>query len=138
MRMIVIEDHYAAWRDAALEALAAGAPPDTLEWRLARDAERLQDQATLDYCRGIDGGGAAGLAEAAVRRPFPAAPVHVSKELSALMQEAALFRDPQRWAFLYKVLCAGYRGTARLHPLPMRTARACRAWRAPCGATSTT
>nr|WKF59402.1 Type-4 uracil-DNA glycosylase [Paraburkholderia busanensis] len=36
--------------------------------------------------------------------------VRVSKALSALLNDAALYRDPQRWAFLYKVLWRWHQG----------------------------
>jgi probable DNA metabolism protein len=104
MPTIVIDDHYRAWRSAALEALAAGRPPETLTWRLEQDgqAQALQGQASLDYAHGIDD--MSGNASPVALNSGVTAPIHISKDLSALMQEAALFRDPQRWAFLYKVL----------------------------------
>jgi DNA polymerase len=98
MRAIVIQDHFAAWRAASLGALAEGLAPETIEWRVEQEAELPQEQALFDY------GAASGTAEAA-----PVA-VQVSKELSALLQDAALYRESQRWAFLYKVLWRWQRG----------------------------
>lgn len=100
MHRIVIEDHFAAWRAAALGALGADLAPESLEWRIATPAGSPQQQASLDY-------GAAPVAQ-------PSGPatetVHVSKELAALLRDAAQSREPQRWAFLYKVLWRWQRG----------------------------
>ena len=92
MRSIVIEDHFAAWRAASLGALGEGLAPETIEWRVEQEPESAQEQALFDY--GATSGNAA---------PRPTA-MHVSKELAALLQDAALYRESQRWAFLYKVL----------------------------------
>jgi DNA polymerase len=92
MRSIVIEDHFAAWRAASLGALGEGLAPETIEWRVKQEPESSQEQALFDY---------GATSQAAELRPSA---VHVSKELAALLQDAALYRESQRWAFLYKVL----------------------------------
>ncbi|MFM0000624.1 UdgX family uracil-DNA binding protein [Paraburkholderia dipogonis] len=92
MRSIVIEDHFVAWRAASLGALGEGLAPETIEWRVKQEPESSQEQALFDY------GATSQAAE-----PRPSA-VHVSKELAALLQDAALYRESRRWAFLYKVL----------------------------------
>jgi DNA polymerase len=94
MRAILIEDHFAAWRAASLGALAAGLAPEAIEWRIARPSEVKHEQTLFEY------------GESSVATPVGSAPaaLRVSKELAALVQDAALYREPQRWAFLYKVL----------------------------------
>lgn len=101
MRTIVIEDRFAAWRAAALTALAEELPPASIQWRLAEATEGPQQQALID-----DTTDSQNAVAASSRR----AEVHVSKEFAALLKDAASFRDPQRWAFLYKVLWRWHRG----------------------------
>lgn len=101
MRTIVIEDRFAAWRAASLAALAEDLPPASIHWRLAETIEMPQQQASIDYAPASPGTAAASphLAE-----------VQVSKTFAALLRDAASFRDPQRWAFLYKVLWRWHHG----------------------------
>ncbi|MFM0482495.1 UdgX family uracil-DNA binding protein [Paraburkholderia strydomiana] len=97
LHCIEIENHFAAWRAATLVALSQGLAPESIEWRIKEGAGghgSLSGQTALDY------GDASG--NAALGSDAPA--VHVSKELSALLHDAALYREPDRWAFLYKVL----------------------------------
>ncbi|QGZ63049.1 UdgX family uracil-DNA binding protein [Paraburkholderia acidisoli] len=100
MRTIVIEDRFAAWRAASLAALAEDLRPESIQWRLA-ETGAPQQQASLDYTPDS-------------RSPAAASPrmaeVQVSKELAALLKDAASFRDPERWAFLYKVLWRWHHG----------------------------
>jgi DNA polymerase len=103
MRAIVIEDHFAAWRAAALGALAAGLAPDAIDWRASEPPGLQHAQTLFDY-------GATTTAAAAKPTAPSTAVVHVSKELAALLQDAALYREPQRWAFLYKVLWRWHQG----------------------------
>ncbi|RKR45325.1 UdgX family uracil-DNA binding protein [Paraburkholderia sp. BL17N1] len=98
MRSIVIEDHFVAWRAASLSALAEGLAPEAIEWRIKQDPELAQEQALFDYGTTSE--------EAEARSTA----VHVSKELAALLQDAALCRESQRWAFLYKVLWRWHHG----------------------------
>jgi DNA polymerase len=94
MRSIVIHDHFTAWRAASLKALAEGLAPEAIEWRVEQPLELQQGQTLFDYGESS--------AEATV---LPAAvAVHISKELAALIHDCALHCEPQRWAFLYKVL----------------------------------
>ncbi|PQV46087.1 UdgX family uracil-DNA binding protein [Paraburkholderia sp. BL21I4N1] len=92
MQAVLIDDHFAAWRAASLDALSRGLAPETIEWRVKQAPESPQTQALFDCLEVTD------------IAPSPARGVQVSKELAALLRDAALFRDPQRWAFLYKVL----------------------------------
>ncbi|MBN3727838.1 UdgX family uracil-DNA binding protein [Burkholderia sp. Ac-20379] len=101
MRTIVIEDRFDAWREAALTALAETLPPASIEWRLAQAPEMPQQQASLDY---------APAAPAVTAAPPRRAEVQVSTTLAALLKDAAAFRDPRRWAFLYQVLWRWHRG----------------------------
>jgi probable DNA metabolism protein len=98
MHRIVIEDAYPAWRSAALWAIANGIAPDALEWLTTDETgavhaptlfDAADPQAATDFSVGGNG-------------PLPV--IHLSKELAATLQDAALFRDPRRWAFLYRVL----------------------------------
>ncbi|RAS38948.1 UdgX family uracil-DNA binding protein [Paraburkholderia bryophila] len=96
MHAVLIDDHFAAWRAASLEALNRGLAPETIEWRVKTAPESLPESPqtlALFECH-----------EPREVAPSPTRGVQVSKELAALLQDAALFRDPQRWAFLYKVL----------------------------------
>ncbi|MFM0644658.1 UdgX family uracil-DNA binding protein [Paraburkholderia bryophila] len=92
MHTVLIDDHFAAWRAASLKALNQGLTPEAIEWRVKQTPESPQTQALFDY------------SEVSDVAPSPTRGVQVSKELAALLRDAALFRDPQRWAFLYKVL----------------------------------
>ena len=88
MQTIVIDGEYASWRTAALSALAQKLPPEDIEWREASDpsASSLFDEDNAP-------GSAA---------DTPA--LSISKTFAALLKDAALFRDPERWAFLYKLI----------------------------------
>ncbi|MBJ9665628.1 UdgX family uracil-DNA binding protein [Burkholderia gladioli] len=101
MRTIVIEDRFAAWRAASLAALAEDLPPASIHWRLADAIEMPQQQALIDYAPDSPG-------TAAISPRL--ADVQVSKEFAALLRDAASFRDPQRWAFLYKALWRWHHG----------------------------
>jgi len=96
LRSIEISNNLDAWRAASLAALAQGLAPEAIEWRLSEGAgsESLVEQAAFDYGEGA--GAASPVAGVAA--------VHVSMELAALLRDAALYREPHRWAFLYKVL----------------------------------
>ncbi|MDR5816482.1 UdgX family uracil-DNA binding protein [Caballeronia sp. LZ033] len=86
MRIISIDDDFDAWRTAALDALAQGLAPESIDWRTAQAEPALFN-------------------EAAPQQDAPDAPrIRVSRELSALLKDAAHFRDERRWSFLYRVL----------------------------------
>lgn len=101
MRTIVIEDRFAAWRSASLAALAEDLPPASIQWRLAEAANMPHQQALIDYTPDSQSTAAASprIAE-----------VQVSKALAVLLKDAASFRDPERWAFLYNVLWRWHHG----------------------------
>jgi uracil-DNA glycosylase len=90
MHTFRIDDTFLSWRTAALGALAQGLPPEAIEWR--DSALGPSDQSLFDESPRMP---ANGDTDSTVR---------VSKELGTLLKEAAQFRDPTRWAFLYKVL----------------------------------
>jgi DNA polymerase len=94
MRSIVIDDHFTAWRAASLKALGEGLAPEAIEWRVEQPPELQQGQTLFDYGESS--------ADATVMPATVA--VHISKELAALIHDCALHCEPQRWAFLYKVL----------------------------------
>ncbi|MEK6346939.1 MAG: UdgX family uracil-DNA binding protein [Burkholderia sp.] len=130
MRTIVIEDRFAAWREASLQALAAALPPASIQWRLAEAPGTPQQQASIDYAPESPAAAAA----PATSPPRPAE-VQVSKPFAALLKDAASFRDPQRWAFLYQVLWRWHHGDrsvaspadvdgARLYGMAKRVRRA--------------
>ena len=120
-----IDGSYAAWRKQALRALAAGWPPESLTW-IASDAGSAgaPAQTTLDYAQdGVRPGDStpastdeAHAEDSGIDSSNAAAPtVRISRELSDLLRDAAHFRSPQRWAFLYRVLwrwCHGEREVA--------------------------
>ncbi|SAL61982.1 UdgX family uracil-DNA binding protein [Caballeronia humi] len=85
MTTLAIEDDFASWRAAALNALAQGLEPEAIEWRTSQTHTSLFDAAP-----------------APIDTNAPA--IRVSKELASLLKEAARFRDDQRWSFLYRVL----------------------------------
>uniref|UniRef100_E1TAF8 Type-4 uracil-DNA glycosylase n=1 Tax=Burkholderia sp. (strain CCGE1003) TaxID=640512 RepID=E1TAF8_BURSG len=96
LRSIEISNNFDAWRAASLAALAQGLAPEAIEWRVSEGpgSKSPVEQAAFDYGEHVG-----------VAHPVAAAPaVHVSKELAALLRDAALYREPHRWAFLYKVL----------------------------------
>ena len=140
MRRIVIEDHFASWRAAALRALGERLAPEAIEWRAGEEADLSQDQAALDYSHDhgeapvkTDTSGPTSAHGLPAETTPP--PLQVSKEFSALLHDAALYRDPQRWAFLYKVLWRWQQGDrsaaspadvdgARLYHMAKRVRRA--------------
>ncbi|KAA6120967.1 UdgX family uracil-DNA binding protein [Cupriavidus cauae] len=159
-----VDGGYASWRAQALRALAAGWPPETVTWTERGSAasggtEQLMllgpgaapvsgddapvpgDNAPVsgDNARAAgDNAPVSGDDAVPAARPDTtgAAPdVRVSKALAALLQDAARYRSPQRWAFLYRVLwrwCQGDRAVAsaadedgaRLHAMAKAVRRA--------------
>jgi DNA polymerase len=92
MRVISIDDSYAAWREAALQALASRIAPEDIDWRVIGDDDRATTPALFDDH-----------ASASQATTAPAN-VRISRELGELLKDAALYRDTARWAFLYRVL----------------------------------
>ncbi len=137
---LVVDGGYASWRAHALRALQAGRRPETVTWAdgdgaggdttapLPLDCLDATPAATP---AAMEGPASASLANATVAGPQ----VRISKELAALLREAAQYRSPQRWALLYRVLwrwCHGERVVAsaadedgaRLHAMAKSVRRA--------------
>ncbi|BAO92230.1 UdgX family uracil-DNA binding protein [Caballeronia cordobensis] len=92
MRVIAIDDDFDAWRAAALDALAQGLAPESVDWRTSQAAPAL-------------------FGDTAAHPASADAPqIRVSRELAALLKDAAHFRDARRWSFLYRVLWRWSRG----------------------------
>ncbi|WP_144630821.1 UdgX family uracil-DNA binding protein [Bordetella genomosp. 13] len=124
---LVVQGGYADWRKQALRALAAGWPPEAVTW-VERARSAGAEQMGLDYA--AEAGAAAGAAAAGAAAADAAAAgaaaaaasascdalsessaqygalpqVRVSSDLAQLLRDAALYRSPRRWAFLYRVL----------------------------------
>ncbi|SAL37295.1 DNA glycosylase [Caballeronia cordobensis] len=92
MRVIAIDDDFDAWRAAALDALAQGLAPESVDWRTSQAAPALFGD-TAAHAASAD-----------------APQIRVSRELAALLKDAAHFRDARRWSFLYRVLWRWARG----------------------------
>jgi probable DNA metabolism protein len=119
LHTLVVNGGYAAWRQQALRALSAGWPPSSVTW--VEDVGRAgggSNQMMLDYSaepepqsepepqpqpEPVPMPAQAAIAPDAAAAAAPA-PVRISRELATLLQDAALYRSPQRWAVLYRVL----------------------------------
>jgi len=114
---LAVSGGYQDWRSQALRALAAGWPPEAVTWtehvaphRPVPEEETspgappaaASGQMTLDCFAASSA--PAHVAEPAMGYARSDSQVRVSKELAALLGDAALYRSPQRWAFLYRVL----------------------------------
>jgi uracil-DNA glycosylase len=86
--VITIDDDFDAWRNAARNALAQGLTPESIEWRTEQVAPSLFDSDSA----------------ASTEVSGKSETIRISKELATLLKDAAHFRDPQRWSFLYRVL----------------------------------
>ncbi|SAL27178.1 DNA glycosylase [Caballeronia arvi] len=86
MHVIAIDDDFDAWRAAALDALAQGLAPEATDWRTSQAEPALFNESAPP----VDSGNAP--------------QIRVSRELAALLKDAAHFRDARRWSFLYRVL----------------------------------
>ncbi|WP_420474508.1 UdgX family uracil-DNA binding protein [Noviherbaspirillum sp. ST9] len=78
-------DSFEAWRTAARQLIAAGVAPDDVQWGQGDDlfpADPDEIEGTAE----------------------PEQALRISRELSALLEQAACFRDRERWHFLYRVL----------------------------------
>ncbi|WP_171020535.1 UdgX family uracil-DNA binding protein [Cupriavidus sp. 2SB] len=88
---------YASWREWALRALSQGLPPEAVPWDAGGEASTsTPGQLSL----GMD----AAPAVAASHSGAAIQAVRISRELAALLRDAAQHRAAQRWAFLYRVL----------------------------------
>ncbi len=99
MRTVVLDGSWDGWRGAARALLAEGVPPERVLWR-EEDGTALLD----------------GLWSAAGEAGpvAPAEPVRVPRKLLETLEEAACFRDPERWALFYRVLWRVARGERHL------------------------
>lgn len=105
----VVDGGYAAWRERALRALAQGLSPAAVSWDDLGD--RSGEQASTQLSLGMDAANVA----ASLGGSTGTLDVRISRELAALLRDAALHRSAQRWAFLYRVLwrwCHGDRAVA--------------------------
>jgi len=89
---------FTEWRVAARDLLAQQAPPHQVDWAAPGEAN-LFDSAPLGL--GPDPVAAA-----------PAARPRISSGLLTLLEAAACFRAPDRWALLYRILWRSQRGDA--------------------------
>lgn len=97
---------FAGWRAAARALLQAGVPPEAANWGGFEGGDLFSGAPAP---AGPDDNRDTRLQEAQSPRP-PAAhvpthlPTHVPRSLLEMLEKAACFRAPDRWAFLYRVL----------------------------------
>jgi len=102
LHYVTVEDGYASWRRYALQALAAGWPPESVLWTDGSvSTVGTSEQLGLVYA-------ASSSPEGSVKAC--AVDVRVSKALSGLLNDAALFRSADRWSRLYRVLWRWWKG----------------------------
>jgi DNA polymerase len=133
---LVIDGGYASWRTQALRALQAAWPPEALTWA---DADAVAGPTTAPLaldCSIAVPDSSDGQVPASCPDGKGAGPqIRISKDLATLLQDAAQYRSPQRWAVLYRVLwrwCHGDRAVAsaadedgaRLHAMAKSVRRA--------------
>ncbi len=108
LRTCVVEGGYPHWRSLALAAIDAGLPPDAVTWidqGQAPGAQAGDAQMGLAYAGEGDSGGETADPSRLPTAAAPAKPgLRVSKAFAQLLQEAALYRSPQRWSLLYRAL----------------------------------
>ena len=90
MREVVLRapDDYEGWRDAARVLAEARVPPEAVVWRASADAPDL-------FVSGAEG----------PPSDAPSRTLRVSRRFVDLAPLVACHRDPERFAFLYRVLC---------------------------------
>lgn len=124
IQTVVIENTYSAWRAAALRMLAANVSPESIDWRLSdpvRDPVRDPAQGrssghseptsgSFDFNPNQTGSNEAVATPHPVESAAPTLVVGISKALAAQLNDAALYRDPRRWAFLYSVIWRWHQG----------------------------
>jgi len=91
---------FAAWRNAARELLRAGVPPEALTWGRPGGDDLFSNAAPA----------AAPAGDAAIPSDKKTPAPQVPRALMEMLQKAACFRDPDRWAFLYRVIWRWTRG----------------------------
>jgi DNA polymerase len=123
-RTVRIAPTVEAWRAAARALLRAGAPPHTVAWREADDAQldaaelglfaaRDDDDARTPAPLPAEDAPAIVMSGGAPRAPMPDAP-RVPRQFMDLATTAACHADPRRWSVLYRVLWRLTRGEPRL------------------------
>src|SRR5476651_863636 len=116
MQTIVIEHTYSAWRAAALRMLAADAPPESIDWQVddpahcAASGHSEPSSGSFDFNAKQTGNDEVVSTPRPVGSAVPSLVVGISKALAAQLNDAALYRDPRRWAFLYKVMWRWHQG----------------------------
>lgn len=128
LHRLVVEGGYASWRRLALRALAYAWPPETITWtERTATGGAAGGQMTLDALQDEAAG---------PPRDAPALPrVRISRNLAALLHDAALYRSPGRWPLLYRVVWRWHQGDravasaadedgARLHAMAKSVRRA--------------
>jgi uracil-DNA glycosylase len=96
---------FAEWREAARELLAQAVPPDAVQW--AAPGADLFSSAPAGVGAGDNGSSFLPLPELAQQPappPVPRAPPQLPRSLMDMLQTAACCREPDRWAFLYRVV----------------------------------
>lgn len=94
---------FAEWREAARELLQAGIPPEAVTWGSPGDGGDLFSGAPAPAAAPHN-------APVRLQQPKPAphqpphVPPHVPRSLLDMLQAAACYREPDRWAFLYRVI----------------------------------
>jgi len=99
---------FAEWREAARELLKAGVPPEAVSWGTPEGDDLFSGAPPEE---GPDHN--AGIPLQTSQTPRPATPgsyPRVPRALMEMLQKAACFRAPDRWAFLYRVLWRWTRG----------------------------
>jgi probable DNA metabolism protein len=87
---------FAEWRQAARSLLAQGVAPHEVDWAAHGEADLFGDAP----------------AEFASPGPAPSAALRISSGLMTLLEAAACFRAPDRWALLYRILWRCQQGDA--------------------------
>ena len=89
---------FADWRSAARGLLAQRVPPHDVDWAMPGEGDLFGDAP-------------AGLPPAAAGG-MPAGALRISSGLLTLLEAAACFRAPDRWALLYRILWRSHHGDA--------------------------
>ena len=87
---------FADWRRAARTLLAQGVAPHEVDWATHGEADLFGDDTSAS----------------AIPDLAPSAALRVSSSLMSLLEAAACFRAPDRWALLYRILWRSQQGDA--------------------------
>jgi probable DNA metabolism protein len=94
---------FAQWRDAARDLLARQVPPHAVQWSESAQSDDLfgaLEQTPLPYNAAADALPAQPAAQSAGAASVP----RISRDMLKMLQTAACFRAPDRYAFLYKIV----------------------------------